>query len=435
MRTDKGPGRMPEAVTAAPPDNDLSGGNRVGQQRWTDLSGLRPAGRAFNLGPAGRAFNLGPAGRALNLGPAGRAFDLLLAVALTAFAVVALTIDFDDGGADPTPLSVIAAVTGGLALAARRIQPVPVLVVVVVCRLLITWDIANEVALGPAAAVALYSVARSGDRRPRLLIALAAALVMITAVSILDSDAFLPEFLGESAQMLLPIAIADAARSRADRLRDLIDAEAEARVQAERLRIARDLHDVVAHGLSTIAVQSGVAAHLLDSKPEQAKEALQIINSTGKQSLEELRAMVGVLRSTDDAPLRPTPSDPDDLSDLIDSAANSGLTVDRSLSGRFPDDVSELCVVALHRIAQEALTNVSRHAGVNTAELSVEHDETEVRLTVSNRTGSQSGNATSTGVGIIGMRERAEALGGTLTTERSDGRFTVLASIPYHPRT
>ena len=89
--------------------------------------------------------------------------------------------------------------------------------------------------------------------------------------------------------MAVPIAVGDAARSRADRIRDLIDTEANSRVQAERIRIARDLHDVVAHGLSTIAIQSGVAAHLLDRDPDQAKEALEVINATGKRSLEELR--------------------------------------------------------------------------------------------------------------------------------------------------
>jgi signal transduction histidine kinase len=252
----------------------------------------------------------------------------------------------------------------------------------------------------------------------------------------LDADRFLPEFLGEVALLAVPIAIGDAARSRADRLSDLIDTEANNRVQAERIRIARDLHDVVAHGLSTITIQSGVAAHLLDQDPGQAREALELINATGKRSLEELRTMVGVLRSTDEAPLRPTPTDPNDLTDLLDGAAHAGITVTTETTGSFPPDVGDSCVVAMHRIIQEALTNVARHAGAAATTLNIDHaaDHVEVRITNEGGT-ARNGALESTGVGIIGMRERAESLGGTLTAEpTADGRFLVTAVLPYSIR-
>ena len=187
------------------------------------------------------------------------------------------------------------------------------------------WQAGDSRALAPAAAIALYTVARSGDRRTGLTIAAVAAGVISVGVAALDDEPFFFELVGEAALMALPIAVGEAARSRAERLRNLIDAEANARVQAERLRIARDLHDLVAHGLSTIAVQSGVAVHLYERDPSQAKEVLELINTTSKHSLEELRAMVGVLRSTDDVPLEPAPLDPDDLGELLARAAQSGV--------------------------------------------------------------------------------------------------------------
>ncbi len=192
---------------------------------------------------------------------------------------------------------------------------------------------------------------------------------------------------------------------------------------------------MVAHGLSTITVQSGVAAHLLDRDPGQAKESLEIINATGKHALEELRVMVGVLRSTDeDMPLRPTPTDPHDLSDVLAGAANAGLQVETELVGRFPPDVGDVCVVAMHRIIQEALTNVARHAGAVPVALSIRHGTDEVRVRIVNQAGRELGPPTpSTGVGVIGMTERAETLGGSLRAGAiAAGGFEVDAMIPYH---
>ncbi len=370
------------------------------------------------------------------LGGSLRAQDAAIAGAVSVFAVVALVTDFGEGGSDATGLSYLLVALAGVALLWRRQQPLAVLSAVVILRIGLTWESANDLALAPAAMVALFTAARAGQRRTNVAITVGVALLMAVVVAALGTDAFVPEALGEAALLLLPVAVGDAARSRAERLRDLIDTEADRRVSAERLRIARDLHDVVAHGLSTIAVQSGVAAHLLDRDPGQAKEALEVINATGKSSLEELRAMVGVLRSTDDAPLRPTPNDPNDLSDLVAGATNSGLEVEVSAVGQFPADVGDSCVVALHRIAQEALTNVARHAGPVTTRVSIRHSAHDVDLSIVNvaGTGTNSG-LRSTGVGIVGMTERAEALGGTLTTQRlPDGGFQVSATIPYHHR-
>ncbi|NNE74437.1 MAG: two-component sensor histidine kinase, partial [Acidimicrobiales bacterium] len=360
-----------------------------------------------------------------------RTSDVLLAIVLTGFAVVALALDLDEGDA-ATALSYPLAIIAAGSLAARRMYPAAVLATVVAGRLLLIWDVGNEVALAPAAAVALYTVARHSERKVGLLTATAGALVMGVAAAALGDEVFGRELLGEAAQGFLPIAVGDAVRSRADRVRDLIESEAEARVQAERLRIARDLHDVVAHGLSTIAIQSGVAAHLLDRDPNQAREALDVINATGKSSLEELRAMVGVLRSTDGAALRPTPTDPNDIGELIEGAVRAGVDVSCEISGAFPADVNDAAVVAVHRIVQEALTNVARHAAAARTVVRLDHGDHEVTVEVHNeRPPGRPGAVASTGVGIVGMRERAASMGGSLDAgSTADGGYQVVAIVP-----
>jgi signal transduction histidine kinase len=245
------------------------------------------------------------------------------------------------------------------------------------------------------------------------------------------------EILSELPEVLLPIVVADLFRTRQDRVRELIETEADSRVQAERLRIARDVHDIVAHGLSIITVQSGVAAYNLEHGADGAKEALEVINSTGKRALEDLRAIVGVLRSTDEAAeLRPTPTDPNDFSELVDQAGKAGVAVTTELQGKFPLDASEAAVVALHRIVQESLTNVARHAGSVRTLVLVKHNHEAVIATIRNDASKLPGRRSvpSTGVGVAGMTERAESLGGTLSARpRRDGGFEVMARIPYYP--
>ena len=361
--------------------------------------------------------------------------DAALTVVVTTFAVCALAFDLDQEGSTSGRSYAVAAIAAGC-VAARRVSPPAVLAATIAGRLFVTWDVGNDLALFPATAVALYTVAREGDRRVGLATASAGAVVLAVASALLGDDGFAIELLAEGAQAFLPIAVGDAMHTRADRIDELIETEAAARVQAERLRIARDLHDVVAHGLSTIAIQSGVAAHLLDREPGQAKEALEIINTTGKSSLEELRAMVGVLRSTDDAELRPTPTDPDDLGEFAAAAVNAGVPVTTETTGAFPADVSDAAVVAVHRIVREALTNVARHAGSAATTVHLHHHDDHVVIEVRNEPSSADGSGRavpSTGVGIVGMRERAESVGGRLDAGSTpDGGFRVNAVVPYY---
>lgn len=362
--------------------------------------------------------------------------DRALALGAGVFAVAALATRLGEEAHTAEPVSYVVALVAAASLLWRRRQPVLVVGVAVVSFVVLAWTIGNGAAAGAAATIALYTLARTGERRRRVPLAVVAALALAIPAAALSSDSFASELAGEGALALLPVAVADAVRSRAERLRTLVDTEADRRVAAERLRIARDLHDVVAHGLSTIAVQSGVAAHLLERDPSQAKVALETINDTGKVALEELRAMVGVLRSTDDVPLRPTPADRNDLSELLEGATKAGIAVTVTSSGAFPTDVSDRSVVALHRIVQEALTNVARHAGGAPTELAMHHEHDHVRLTITNDGGApHATSVASTGVGIIGMTERAEALGGSLQANRTAaGGFEVRARLPYHQR-
>lgn len=251
----------------------------------------------------------------------------------------------------------------------------------------------------------------------------------------LGREPFWFELIGELALSFLPIAIADAARMRRERWHERIEREADTRVQDERLRIARDLHDTVAHGLSTIAVQSGVASHLLQRDPGQARQALDAINSASKDSLAELRAMVGVLRSTDEAPRQPTAWDPSSVGDLVAAAERNGCKVELQVGGAFPIDASNAALVACLRILQEALTNVARHAGPVATAVNIHDGDRTVELRVENApSAGRRDDIRSTGVGITGMAERAKALGGLLTAApTASGGFSVWAMIPYHP--
>lgn len=365
----------------------------------------------------------------------GTVLDVAWAVGAVAFGCVALAAEFGEGDVSGDPFSYVVVVLAGAALAVRRTQPMAVLLVAAIARVVVAGAAGSEIALYPAVALAIYTVVRTGRRRVDLPVAVALGVVTAIVIAAMEQDTFLLELLGELALVMLPVAVADALSTREDRLADLIDTEADRRVQAERLRIARDLHDIVAHGLSTISVQSGVASHLLDRDPDLARDALDVINATGKASLEELRSMLGVLRSTD-GPLRPTPTDPNDFGDVLAAAAHGGVEPETVVTGSFPVDVGSSSVVAAHRIIQEALTNVARHAGSVPTTLRVEHGADAARIEVTNEASAVHRPAVgSTGVGIVGMTERAESVGGTLTAGPTEGGgFRVTAVVPYGRR-
>ncbi|WP_190035732.1 sensor histidine kinase [Streptomyces fructofermentans] len=201
------------------------------------------------------------------------------------------------------------------------------------------------------------------------------------------------------------------------------------RADEERLRIARELHDVLAHSISVINVQAGVGLALLDSDPEQARTALTTIKAASKEALGEVRQVLDTLRAPGAAPRAPAPG-LDRLPELVEQAAAAGLTVAvESRGGRrsLPPGAD----LAAFRIVQEALTNVVRHSGSRHARVRVEHAADELRLLVDDDGPATGAAAGGSGNGLAGMRERAAALGGTIDAgPREDGGFRVRAVLP-----
>ncbi|MFF3948522.1 sensor histidine kinase [Streptomyces sp. NPDC001902] len=293
--------------------------------------------------------------------------------------------------------------------------------------------------------VAAYFTAVAAGRRRAVLIIAAALYTAYLLITVWlyrwlppagDEAASWAQVSGAAAWLLAILAVAELWRLRREQfVRDRRErAEAERRrADEERLRIARELHDVLAHSISVINVQAGVALALMDERPEQARQALTTIKAASKEALGEVRQVLGTLRSPGEAPRSPAPG-LDRLPELLEQAAGAGLAVDITRDGRIgalPPGVD----LAAFRIVQEALTNVIRHSGSRTARVRVTRRRDAVELRVDD-----DGPATATadhapdsggGNGLLGMRERAAALGGTVEAgPRADGGFRVLARLP-----
>jgi signal transduction histidine kinase len=203
-------------------------------------------------------------------------------------------------------------------------------------------------------------------------------------------------------------------------------------VAAERLRIARELHDVVAHSMSVVAVQSGVAIHLLDADSEQARESLAVIASSSRRALDELRRLLQVLRP-DAAPgeLSPVPG-LGDLPALVKDMEAAGLAVRLDMDG-VPEDPPPAVALTVYRIVQEALTNSLRHAGAgSSADVRVRYGPDGVEADVlDDGRGSAALASAGAGAGLAGMRERVALFGGTLDVgPRPGGGWFVSARLP-----
>jgi signal transduction histidine kinase len=371
-----------------------------------------------------------------------------------------------------------------VALLFRRRWPLPVLAVTVACGL---GYAARTYPEGPsmlAVYPALWTVALTLPRRQAWLAAAATAVAAAAAELFLYDDTmfdgeplyaavtvFAAMWWGESVRARR--AYVAELRDRAEQAERTREEEVRRRVTDERLRIARELHDVVSHTIGVISVQAGVAAHLLPRRPDKAADSLAAIRQASDEALGELHAMLGVLREGDGdagaAPLAPAPGLAE-LDALVAQAAGAGVEVRVAVEGeprRLPPAVDLAC----YRVVQESLTNVVRHAGASRAQITVTHHDGGVvveitddgrgaaddgrgaaddgaesaggrrstdsdrqirRSTDSDRQIRRSGRSgRSAGQGIVGMRERARALGGSLEAgPRPGGGFRVQASLP-----
>jgi signal transduction histidine kinase len=210
--------------------------------------------------------------------------------------------------------------------------------------------------------------------------------------------------------------------------------DARRRIDEERLRIARELHDVVAHTMATINVQAGVAVHVLTDRPDAAAEALQTIKTASKEGLRELRAILNVLRQADEAdPTQPAPGLAQ-LPALVDGARRAGLGTTLTVTGA-QRPLTAAVDLAAYRIIQESLTNAIRHAGPATAAVSLTYGRGELRIEVTDTGRGTAAGTPGAGHGLTGMRERAASVGGTVEAgPRPAGGYRVSARLPTgHP--
>ena len=245
--------------------------------------------------------------------------------------------------------------------------------------------------------------------------------------------------LGLAAWLMVLAAVGEGIRVRRARAEDAArtrEEEARRRASEERLRIARELHDVLAHNISLINVQAGVALHLMEEQPQQARTALTAIKAASKDALGELRSVLDVLRQVDEGPPRSPTAGLDDLDRLVSGAAAAGIDV-RVVTEGTPRALPPSVDLAAFRIVQEALTNVTRHAGQARATIFLTYGDTDLTVQVDDdgRGPAPSTNGSTGGNGIPGMKERASALGGLLSAgPRPGGGFRVRASLPLDAR-
>nr|WP_241267013.1 sensor histidine kinase [Streptomyces scabichelini] len=351
----------------------------------------------------------------------------------------------------PDALGLTLMTLGAVALVFRRRGPMPVLAVTSALSLLefVTGDPRTPVAM--SAVIALYTVASTTDRPTTWRVGLL-TMTVLTGVAMLAGSMpwYEQENLGIFAWTGMAAAAGDAVRSRrafvhairerAERAERTREEEARRRVAEERLRIARDLHDVVAHHIALVNVQAGVAAHVMDKRPDQAKEALAHVREASRSALNELRATVGLLRQSGDpeAPTEPAPG-LHRLDELVGTFRSAGLPVEVAHTDHgtaLPAAVD----LAAYRVIQEALTNVQKHAGTEAkAEVSVVRVGPNVEITVlDNGPGDdvEARQDENGGHGLLGMRERVTALGGSCTAgPRYGGGFRVHAILPVKNRT
>ena len=324
------------------------------------------------------------------------------------------------------------AILGPLALIAARRFPGPVVAVIAVASAL---DLFVNEHGGPPYIALAFAIVSAIVRGARIWAWVSVGLCWIAAVGgaiALERVAWSPgRIAGTTLGILIVFGIGEGIRSRRDRsaeFRRLHSQREQSEVQAERVRIARELHDVLAHSLSQINVQAGVGLHLMERQPDKAAEALASIKETSKSALDEVRAVLGVLRSegASDAPLVPEPG-LDRLPALVEGIRGVEVSLDNSIPTA-PQNVQ----LALFRIAQESLTNITRHADAQHASVRLWTEDGFYRLEVADNGSGVGTPASETGGrGLLGMRERAELLGGKLTAGPADGGgFCVSASIP-----
>ena len=329
---------------------------------------------------------------------------------------------------EPPWLSVLAGVLLALPVAARRRRPVAAAWSALGLAVLTVGSglIPDYAAIAPALALGLVLYTVGTDVRHRRSLRLMIICVVVAGAA-----------LGWAARDAYPVVlvmwvlgacwtIGRAIRERRAYASRSAEQATELALGEERLRIARDLHDIVTHNMSVIAVRATVADHIADDHPEEMRESLQVIATTSRETLTELRRVLGVLRA--EAVVVPTPGLAD-IGELVGSARSAGLTVELEMRGlaAVPEGVG----VAVFRVVQEALTNVLKHARATTCRVDIDIGPGELRLEVADD-GSGKSEGSVMGQGLIGMRERAALFGGDFAAGPGpSGGWVVATTLRY----
>jgi signal transduction histidine kinase len=376
-----------------------------------------------------------------------RAVDVGLALAVA--AAMALTVGIaeeEDATRSPDVLAYLLGISVAPLLLLRRRWPLGVMIATVgVLSVYFGLDYPGFSVAVPLA-VAAYSAAAAGRCLWAALI-LGAFVVLGGTVARLDegdslADVLRTSLITDAALLAAVLLLGEAVRNRrawAEEVRRRLlraeqdrEREADRRVQQERLRIAREMHDVLAHTIAAINVQAGVGADVIDEAPAKARVSLREIRRQSRDAMAELRATVGVLREgASETPRAPAPG-LGELDRLVETVARAGLRVDVSVAGA-PRPLPGAVDSAAYRIVQEALTNVVRHAHASAATVRVGYDPSMVVLEVEDDGSGDANGPTAEhdGHGLIGMRERAAAVGGTLQAGPArGGGFRVHATLP-----
>ncbi|MCX2733793.1 sensor histidine kinase [Saccharopolyspora sp. NFXS83] len=343
---------------------------------------------------------------------------------------------------DPGPVAYTAAVLGAAPLVLRRRYP---LIVLVVVALALTTFYGSGCKtslglLGPLVAIYTVAVRHPLNRSVPVAVSVIAVVTGGVAYGIADFTWSAHSFAGilfGATQAVIAVVLGYAIRVRgeqAERLRHERDLEAERAVTEERMRIAHELHDVVAHHLSVVSVQASLARYVLDSDLETAREALNTISATTTSSLDELGRLLRVLRPSLERPDADTRFLPqpglDELPVLLERVRSSGVAVELRTEGE-PRALSPGAELCAYRVVQEALTNVLKHAPAATADVVVRHDADAVTVLIRNEGAPAPKSGRPSGHGLIGMCERAKMYGGTVEAgRRPEGGFQVTLRIP-----
>jgi signal transduction histidine kinase len=337
------------------------------------------------------------------------------------------------------------AVAGSLSLLWRRRFPRSVVAVTTVCAAFsgAFGYLVTPILLGPVM-VALHELAvrRPGRTVQGYYLAVTAVVVAASLVGDRSEYPWFLDVLNPVLFLLLPVVLAESIRLRRDYLTAVTaraeyaernrEREARHRVAEERVRVARELHDVVAHHLALANAQAGTAAYLSRTSPDRVRPILDDLADTTSAALRELKGTVGLLRQPDDqdSPLEPAPGLAR-LPDLTGAFASAGLDVAVTVDGR-ERDLSPGVDLTAYRIVQEALTNVAKHAATDTASVRLSYGDDRLTITVTDHGAAKpvAGN----GFGILGMRERAESAGGRFEAgPLPGGGFTVTTELPVPP--